>query len=406
MKRRACFATLLAAAMTVSMAACGGSGSSTTTAAADTTAAASTAAETTAAASGTTEAAGTESKAAGGTTTEAGVEIADTTDWDTDAQFNKAMEVMDLSNPVDGCDEKTLVMSTHCTETDSNYLYLLAFQKAVDTLSGGKMKVEGYANGQLFGQSDALGAIRQGTLDIANSDTALLGNYNPAAGVLDIPYIMTSREQAVACAQDEEFSDFIDNMISGSDMHLLSVLPLNFRNSLCKNMDIDSVDDFKGFIMRTPEAPHTIAAFEAIGATPTVIPSGEAYTALQTGVADGLEGHAEYMVLQKFYEVAKNYVQTQHVFTFTDYVMSKAVYDGLSDAQKEVVDRAAKEAQKVHIAYTSEMYPVRYAQLKAEGVKITAFDTAPFIEATKDYREKFIADNNLQEMVDKIDSHK
>ena len=77
-------------------------------------------------------------------------------------------------------------------------------------------------------------------------------------------------------------------------------------------------------------------------------------------------------------------------------------------SMQEVRDlvESAKEAQKVHIAYTSEMYPVRYAQLKAEGVKITAFDTAPFIEATKDYREKFIADNNLQEMVDKIDSHK
>ena len=401
MKKSVFLATLLTVAMTASLFGCGRATSSGTTASASKSEddAASTEAAT-------SETADTESGTSGGSTTVAGVEIADTTDWDTDTEFTKAMEVMDLNDPVDGCEEKTLVMSTHCTETDSNYLYLLAFQKAVDTLSGGKMKIDGYANGQLFGQSDALGAIRQGTLDIANSDTALLGNYNPAAGVLDIPFIMTSRDQAVACAQDPEFSNFIDQMISGSDMHLLSVLPLNFRNSLCKDMNIDSVDDFKGFIMRTPEAPHTIAAFEAIGASPTVIPSGEAYTALQTGVADGLEGHAEYMVLQKFYEVAKNYVQTQHVFTFTDYVMSKSVYDSLSDAQKKVIDKAAQEAQKVHIAYTSKMYPVRYAQLEAEGVKITSFDTAPFIEATKDYREKFIKDNDLQDMVDKINSYK
>ena len=77
--------------------------------------------------------------------------------------------------------------------------------------------------------------------------------------------------------------------------------------------------------MRTPEAPHTIAAFEAFGANPTVIPSGEAYTAVQTGVADGLEGHPEYVYLQKFYEVAQNYVQTKHVFTFTAYSMSQKV---------------------------------------------------------------------------------
>lgn len=325
--------------------------------------------------------------------------------WDQAAEFDKALATMDLSGVVDGTETASLTMSTHCSETDSNYLYTLAFKQAVEELSGGAMTVEVYANGQLFGQADALQAIQQGTLDIANSDTALLANYNPAAGVLDIPFLMKNREQALKCVQDEEITDYIDGMIDDSDMHLLSILPLNFRNSLVKDMDIDSVDDFKGFIMRTPESPHTIAAFEAIGATPTVIPSGEAYTAVQTDVADGLEGHAEYMVLQKFYEVAKNYVQTQHVFTFTDYVMSKKIYDGLTDKQREVVDTAAKQAQSVHIAYTANLYPAMYAQLEANGCKITEIDIQPFIDATEDYRNNYISGYDLQDLVDKVNSY-
>ncbi len=325
--------------------------------------------------------------------------------WDQPAEFEKALATMDLSNPVDGCEEATFTMSTHCTTNDSNYLYELAFKQAVETLSGGKMKVNLYANSELFGQNDALQAVQQGTLDIANSDTALLANYNKAAGILDIPFIMKNRDQAVRCVQDEEFANFINSMIEPSDMHLLAILPLNFRNALVKNMDIDSVDDFKGFIMRTPEAPNTIAAYEAIGATPTVIPSGEAYTSVQTGVADGLEGHAEYMVLQKFYEVAKNYVQTQHVFTFTDYVMSGKVYNGLTDKQKEVIDRAAKLAQGVQIAYTANLYPAMYATLEKEGCKITEIDIQPFIDATAEFRNNYIEENGLQDLVAKIDSY-
>ena len=325
--------------------------------------------------------------------------------WDQAAEFEKALATMELGGKVDSVEEAKFTMSTHCSETDSNYLYALAFQKAVDELSGGAMKIDVYANGQLFGQADAIQAIQQGTLDIANSDTALLANYDPAAGILDVPYLMKNRDQALKCVKDDEIATFIDEMISKSGMHLLSVLPLNFRNSLVKNMDIKSVDDFKGFIMRTPEAPHTIAAFEAVGAIPTVIPSGEAYTAVQTGVADGLEGHAEYMVLQKFYEVAKNYVQTQHVFTFTDYVMSKKVYDGLTDKQREVVDRAAKAAQEVHIAYTANLYPAMYAELEAQGCVITEIDRQPFIDATEGYRNKYIQDNQLQELVDKINGY-
>ncbi len=325
--------------------------------------------------------------------------------WDQPAEFEKALATMDLSNPVDGCEKASFTMSTHCSTTDSNYLYELAFKQAVETLSGGAMTVNLYANGELFGQADALQAVQQGTLDIANSDTALLGNYDPAAGVLDIPFIMKNRDQALRCVQDEEFANFINSMIEPSDMHLLAILPLNFRNALVKNMDIDEVADFKGFIMRTPEAPHTIAAYEAIGATPTVIPSGEAYTSVQTGVADGLEGHAEYMVLQKFYEVAKNYVQTQHVFTFTDYVMSGKVYNGLTDKQKEVIDRAAKLAQGVHIAYTANLYPAMYATLEANGCKITEIDIQPFVDATESYRNDFIEKYGLQDLVAKIDSY-
>ncbi|GEM_PF-373146 len=378
---------LLAAAMVLSLAACGNGGSSS---------------------SGSSSAA-----PAGGSSSEvmteaAGTEKADEAEapkWDQPAEFEKAMATMDLSDVVEGVEEASFTMSTHCSETDSNYLYALAFQKAVETLSGGAMKVEVYANGSLFGQADALQATQQGTLDIANSDTALLANYNPGAGVLDIPFLMKNRDQALKCVQDDEFLDYINEMLADSGMHVLAILPLNFRNSLVKDMDIDSVDDFKGFIMRTPEAPHTIAAFEAIGATPTVIPSGEAYTSVQTGVADGLEGHAEYMVLQKFYEVAKNYVQTQHVFTFTDYVISQKVYDGLTDKQKEVVDRAAKLAQGVHIAYTANLYPAMYAELEAQGCKITEIDIQPFIDATEDYRNNYIAENGLEDLVEKINSY-
>ena len=327
--------------------------------------------------------------------------------WDQPAEFEKALATMDLSGVIADVEplDKALTMNTHCTENDSNYLYALAFKQAVETLSGGAMSVEVYANGQLFGQADALQAVQQGTLDIANSDTALLANYDKAAGVLDIPFLMKNREQAVRCVQDDEFAAFINSMIEPSDMHLLSILPLNFRNALVKDMNIDSVDDFKGFIMRTPEAPHTIAAYEAIGATPTVIPSGEAYTSVQTGVADGLEGHAEYMVLQKFYEVAKNYVQTQHVFTFTDYVMSGKVYNGLTDKQREVIDAAAKQAQGVHIAYTANLYPAMYATLEANGCKITEIDIQPFVDATEEYRNNYIEQYNLQDLIAKVDSY-
>lgn len=325
-------------------------------------------------------------------------------EWDAKAEIDKALATLKAGDPVPNVEEKTLTLSTHTTELDSNNVYAMAFKKAVEELSGGKMKITAYANGQLFGQSDALQAIQQGTLDIANSDTALLANYNPKASMLDLPYLIKNRDQAIKLVESKEVTDEISTWIEDSGMHLLSIMPLNFRNSLMKDSSIGSFDSFKGVTMRTPEAPHTIAAFRAFQANPTVIPSGEAYTAVQTGVADGLEGHAEYMVLQKFYEVAKNYVQTKHVFTFTDYVMSKKVYDSLSGSQKEVIDRASDAALQVFLHYTANLFPAMEARLKELGVTFTETDLTPFMNATKAYNEEYIMTNGLNEIYEKVNS--
>ena len=69
------------------------------------------------------------------------------------------------------------------------------------------MTVDIYANGQLFGQADALSALSQGTLDIALSDTALFANYDPSGALFDMPYLVDSREQAIFDAVFETMFD-------------------------------------------------------------------------------------------------------------------------------------------------------------------------------------------------------
>ncbi len=306
-----------------------------------------------------------------------------------------------------GIESMTLKLSHHVSEDDSNHVFAKSFAEAVEELSDGQMKVDVYANGQLFGQAEALSALSQGTLDIALSDTALFANYDPAGALFDMPYLIENRDQAVNMVKDDEvMGSMKDIMIDKANIRVLSVQPLYFRNSLVKDMDVKSIDDFKGMIMRTPEAPHTIAAFQAFGANPTVIPSGEAYTAVQTDVADGLEGHPEYVYLQKFYEVAKNYVQTNHVFTFTAYSMSQAKYEAMSDAQREVIDKAVEIALDDFLAYTDTLFTDSLDKLEAEGVALTEVDLAPFRSATQEYVDSFVEENNLKTIYDKIQTLK
>ena len=86
--------------------------------------------------------------------------------------------------------------------------------------------------------------------------------------------------------------------------------------------------------------------------------------------------------------------------------MSQKVYDGLSDAQKQVIDEASVLAQDAFLEYTSTLFEDSMKKLEEEGVQITEVDLAPFKESTASYLQNFITDNNLQEVFDKIQSLK
>jgi len=297
---------------------------------------------------------------------------------------------------------RVLKLSHHCTEGDSNDILFNKFAELVKEKTNGEIEIEIYANGQLFGQKEALEALKLGTLDLGMSDTSLWANYDEACGLMDMPYIFKSREHAIKVASSEIINPLKDRLIESAGIRPILVECLNFRNAFVKDMSVDSFEDFKGLKMRTPEAPMTIAAFEAVGANPIVIPSGEAYTAVQTGVADGLEGHAEYMVLQKFYEVAKNYVQTQHVMTFTALNMSEKVYQTLTDSQKAAFDEAAAEALEYFYDYTNTLFDEMYAELENQGVTITDLDRTPYEEACAPFIQEFIDKHDMQDLDDTI----
>ena len=91
---------------------------------------------------------------------------------------------------------RVLKLSHHCTEGDSNDILFNKFAELVKEKTNGEIEIDIYANGQLYGQKDALEGLKLGTLDMAMSDTALWANYDSACGILDMPYIFKSREHA------------------------------------------------------------------------------------------------------------------------------------------------------------------------------------------------------------------
>ena len=82
--------------------------------------------------------------------------------------------------------------------------------------------------------------------------------------------------------------------------------------------------------------PLLVEAYQAWGATPTPLPWGEVYGALQTGIIQGQENPSFFLESTKMYEVTDVITYLGHNNFTTAVMANKDFFDGLSDEDKEV----------------------------------------------------------------------
>ena len=101
-------------------------------------------------------------------------------------------ENADASNP----DATVLQLGTTVNEQDSFQVAAEKFAELVEERTNGAYKIEIYPNGTLGGERDMLESMQMDTLDMAIVTSGPFINFSDAMGVLDMPYLFGSNEEA------------------------------------------------------------------------------------------------------------------------------------------------------------------------------------------------------------------
>ena len=297
---------------------------------------------------------------------------------------------------------KVLRLSTHLAIDHSTMQMAQKFKELLQEKSGGSLDVEFYTDSQLGGQTDNCEALKSGSMDMTIIDTGTLANYDPRGGLLDMPYLFASKDQAIKAVSGEVGQEFMSMITESTGIRPISLQAIAFRNTLLKDKVISSISDFQGVKVRIPDNPSIEACFSALGATPVAIPSGEAYTAVQTGVTDGMEGNFEFIAQSKYYEVANQMTLTEHIMTFTAFCISDKVYQSLTADQQKAIDDSAAEAMDFFYDLYVDIENNAKQVLTDGGVTFHEIDKAPLMAACAPALEKFVSDNNLGDLYAKI----
>jgi tripartite ATP-independent transporter DctP family solute receptor len=297
----------------------------------------------------------------------------------------------------------TLRMSTPATPTDQRSVALAEiFGPAVKDFA----TYQPHYNSTLFKQGTELEAIARGNLEMSITSAQELATIFPQWSIFTAGYLLRDAEhqkKVFASPIMDELKKPVEDRLG---VKLLSVMYLGRRQlNLRTEKEIRRPADLAGTKLRMPNTEAWLFLGSALGANPLPLAFTEIYTALQTGAVDGQDNPLPTNRDSKFYEVTKQIVLTSHLVDQNYVAFSKRVWDRLTPAQRDIVQKASDDASELGRQRQLKLEAELEAFFKERGLKVYAPDLDAFrAHVQKAYLESKFAKDWPAGMVDKINA--
>lgn len=176
-------------------------------------------------------------------------------------------------------------LTTHWPPTHQADVMAEKFIQACESESNGRLKIEHYSSGQLYGVYDALGALSQGSVEFAGLLDTILPTVDPNLTATQIYYAFDSFYQVRQVWNSEAGQKIIKANEAKLGIMLLAHDPVGPSYGFSTNKKIACIEDCAGLKARTLGVFDRLAN-EALGMKSVNVQTGEVYTALQQGMID------------------------------------------------------------------------------------------------------------------------
>jgi tripartite ATP-independent transporter DctP family solute receptor len=252
-----------------------------------------------------------------------------------------------------------------------------AYAKAVETKSGGKVKIQIAASGSTGDWPASIEGLKIGTNDIVLQSIGTLDRYNILPGLEAYPYLIRDIDHFKKVYYGPVGAEFMEAVAAKTQFRIIGA---GYRGArwLSSNKLVRNVDELKGVKLRVPPLKMYRMTWELLGASPVPMGVAELFTSMQQGVVDGQENPLEIIESMKFNEVQKYAIDTRHVIGAMTWIYSDARFKRLpADVQKLLKE----EGDAVMLAATERMVATEAdlrRKLEGKGMQFISVDLAPF----------------------------
>lgn len=282
-----------------------------------------------------------------------------------------------------------------------------AFEEAMDEVQGKfaqkfKEEIEAKSDhevqlfpfGTLGESADILEQAQSGILQFVDQSPGFTGALIPEAQVFFVPYLLPQdQDQLVEFFRTSKaIKELFPPLYAEQGLELLTMFPEG-EVMMTTTTPVTSPQDLNEVKFRVMTNPLLVESYKAFGATPTPLPWGEVYGALQTGIIQGQENPAFFIESTKMYEVTDHITRAGHNNFTTAVMANKEFFDGLPEEDKALVRDAIAAAFDYIIDYQQGLTEESLEKIRQAKPSITITtlteeqrkpfrDTAAAVEAT------------------------
>lgn len=217
------------------------------------------------------------------------------------------------------------------------------FKTLFEQKTAGKHKLDLFPNGQLGSEEATVSNAQLGTLDFSVLAINNVTPFSPTVGVLTLPYVIQSAEEARKLTTGPIGKELADNTVRDAGVRIVGWAYSGFRVLTNSKRPVRSLADLQGLKIRVPKNEIMIASYQAWGINPTPMAWSETFTALQQRVVDGQDNPYITVAAMKFNEVQKYVTNIRYVFSLEPLVVSEAVFRKQpADVQKAILEAGAE----------------------------------------------------------------
>ena len=282
----------------------------------------------------------------------------------------------------------------HCTK------HAQMFVDEVFKKSNGRLKIEVFHSGQLFGIREIMGGITSGAVDLGGV-VGVVGfpKINKNFNVATIPGLFDSFEQQRQFFQkSEKGTEIWGDLLQKTNSTLVMYNPVGPVMTFSGARELTGVDAMKNLKARRligAEEP----MWKAYGAKIVGLKTSEVYTALQTGMIDTINTPPQSIRAYSWWEFLK-FGQKPYQYFADAYIMANSDWFNKlpNDLQKVVLD-AGKKFGDVSTSKIIGVGEEVISEFEARGGKMTVL-----AGAEKDKFDKLMSEKVLPAMMDKFDA--